>query len=113
MLFLQEKTEGFLLKIHVLPRSSKNSITGLHKDALKIKLTAPPVDNAANKMCLKFLAKCLNLPKTSLSIIKGKSSRTKQVLIKFNNNSISSISVAQKQKLREKIAALENFAKNC
>jgi len=110
MLFLQEKTEGYILKIRVLPRSSKNSITGLYKDALKIKLTAPPVDNAANKMCLKFLARRLNLPKTSLSIVKGESSRTKQVLIKFNNHSIS---VAKKQKFKEKIAALENFAKTC
>ncbi len=58
-------------------------IVGLHGDALKIKLKAPPVDGAANKMCIDFLAKFFQLPKSSLEITAGHTSRTKQVLIRF------------------------------
>jgi uncharacterized protein YggU (UPF0235/DUF167 family) len=56
-------------------------ISGLHDEALKIKLTAPPVDNAANRMCLKFLAKCLGVSKSSLKISAGHNSRRKQILL--------------------------------
>ncbi|MCG2759217.1 MAG: DUF167 domain-containing protein [Desulfobacteraceae bacterium] len=61
-------------------------ITGTYGDAIKIKLTAPPVDGAANKMCIKFLAKYLKVPKTSLEIISGHTSRTKHVLYKQEHN---------------------------
>ena len=74
--------EGLVFKVLVQPRSSKNMIAGLHNEALKIKLTAPPVDNAANQMCLKFLAKCLDVSKSSLEIIAGHSSRHKQILLR-------------------------------
>ena len=55
---------------------------GIYGDALKIKLTAPPVDNSANKMCIKFLAKRLGIAKSSLEIIKGHNSRSKQILLR-------------------------------
>jgi len=84
-LFLQENPQGIILKVFVQPKSSKNMITGIYSDALKIKLTAPPVDGAANKMCIKFLAKCLKVPKTSLEIISGHASRTKYLLYKQQN----------------------------
>ena len=86
MLFLQENPQGITLKVFVQPKSSKNMITGIYGDAIKIKLTAPPVDGAANKMCIKFLAKCLKVPKTSLEIISGHTSRTKCVLYKQKHN---------------------------
>lgn len=73
----------------IQPRSSKNSVVGLYGDALKIKLTAPPVEGAANKMCIEFLAKQLGVPKSTLSIISGHSSRTKQILIKNNDNMLN------------------------
>ncbi len=85
-LFLQENPQGIILKVFVQPKSSKNMITGIYSDALKIKLTAPPVDGAANKMCIKFLAKCLKVPKTSLEIISGHTSRTKYMLYKQKHN---------------------------
>ncbi|MBW2166389.1 MAG: DUF167 domain-containing protein [Deltaproteobacteria bacterium] len=65
MLFLQEKPQGIFFKVFVQPKSSKNMITGIYGDAIKIKLTAPPIDGAANKMCIKFLAKCFKIPKTT------------------------------------------------
>jgi len=86
MLFFHKNPKGITFKIFVQPKSSKNMITGIYGDALKIKLTAPPVDGAANKMCIKFLAKCLKVPKTSLEIISGHTSRTKYVLYKQKHN---------------------------
>jgi hypothetical protein len=85
MSWITEKPEGVVITIFVQPRASKNMIAGLHGDALKIKLTAPPVDNAANKMCVQFLAKCLDISKSSLEIISGQTSRTKQILVRDAN----------------------------
>lgn len=79
MLHIREKNDGIVFKVFVLPKSSKNMISGLYEDALKIKLTAPPVDGAANKMCLKFLSKCLKVSKSSLEIVSGHTGRSKQV----------------------------------
>ncbi|MBW1752297.1 MAG: DUF167 domain-containing protein, partial [Deltaproteobacteria bacterium] len=53
MLDIQENSDGITFKVYIQPRSSKNMIAGLHGDALKIKLKAPPVDGAANKMCIE------------------------------------------------------------
>ena len=85
-LFLQENPQSIVFKVFVQPKSSKNMITGTYGDAIKIKLTAPPVDGAANKMCIKFLAKWLKIPKTSLEIISGDTSRTKYLLYKQKHN---------------------------
>jgi uncharacterized protein (TIGR00251 family) len=57
-------------------------IVGLHGDSLKLKVTAPPVNEAANKMCVKFLAKRLSVSPSSLEIISGHASRTKKILLK-------------------------------
>ncbi len=84
-LFLKETSDGIAFNVFVQPRSSKNSIVGLYGDALKIKLTAPPVEGAANKMCIEFLAKQLDVPKSSLSIISGHSSRTKRILLSLDS----------------------------
>jgi len=82
-LAMRETDRGIAFKIFVQPKSSKNKIVGLHGDALKIKLTAPPVDGAANKMCVKYLAKCLKVPKSSMEIISGHTSRTKQIMLYY------------------------------
>ena len=86
---IKESQVGLILKILIQPRSSKNIIIGLHGNALKIKLTAPPVDGAANKMCVQYLAKSLKIPKSSLEIISGQTSRKKTVLIKYKNDNNS------------------------
>jgi hypothetical protein len=83
--YIRKSPKGFILKILVQPKSAKNQIVGLHGDELKIKLTAPPVDNAANRMCLQFLAKQLDIPKSAVEILTGHSSRHKQLLIKAAN----------------------------
>lgn len=70
-------------KIDVIihPKSSKNEIVGIHDGCLKIKLTAPPVDGKANAALIAFLAKKLDIPKSSISIIRGETSRRKTVQI--------------------------------
>ncbi len=89
MEFVRKNPQGVTFKVFVQPRSSKNMISGLYKDSLKIKLTAPPVEGAANKMCIKYLAKCLEVPKSSLEIISGHTSRTKKMLLRSKDGKVS------------------------
>jgi uncharacterized protein (TIGR00251 family) len=97
MFTITEKPYGLVFKVFVQPRSSENIIAGIYGDALKIRITAPPVAGAANKACLKFLAKSLSLPIRSLEILSGHSGRSKQVLIRYKD-----ISVAESEKKRIK-----------
>ena len=83
MQFFQETPQGIVIKIYVQPRSSRNRIIGLHGDALKIAIQAPPVDDAANRMCIEFLSKCLNLPRSAIEIIGGHTSRMKRILLRL------------------------------
>jgi hypothetical protein len=69
------------LSVRVQPRASRNEVTGLVGDMLKIKLTAPPVEGAANEACLDFLAKLLALAPSRLAITQGERSRNKVVRI--------------------------------
>jgi hypothetical protein len=78
---LRQHSAGLSFKIHVQPKSSRNRIAGLRGDALKINLTAPPVEGAANTMCVRYLAECLGLPRSAVAILSGHSSRTKHLLV--------------------------------
>lgn len=69
----------FAVKIH--PRARKNAITGKLGDALKLSLTAPPVEGKANQACIEFLANLLNLPRSSVTIASGQSSRNKVIRV--------------------------------
>lgn len=79
---IREKPDGLIFKIRVQPRSSRNQIAGSYGDALKINLTAPPVDNAANKACAVFLADLLSVAKSSITIVSGHTARNKQVMVR-------------------------------
>ena len=81
MLFIKNSSSGLLFKVHVQPRSSRNQVVGLHGDALKLKLTAPPVEGKANEACIGVLSEALGVPKSSLEIVSGQSSRLKQILL--------------------------------
>ena len=61
----------------IQPQSSKNEVTGVYNDALKIRLTSPPVDNKANKACMSFFAKWLGISASKISIVQGLSSKNK------------------------------------
>ena len=103
MLLIHEHPEGITFKIFVQPRSAKNTIVGLHDDALKLKLTAAPVDNAANKMCVKYLAKSLKVPMGSIEIVSGHGSRTKSILLRYENEGVSE---KAKRHLKARVTAL-------
>ena len=84
-------------------------IAGQHGDALKIKLTAPPVDDAANKMCVQYIAKCLKIPKSSIKIISGHTSRTKRLLLRYTNE--KNASNAEQNRIRSLISSLLDLKK--
>lgn len=79
---IRKTKEGLLLSVRVEPRSSKAMVVGPYGDTLKVKLTAPPVDDRANKQLLEVLARHFGVKKTDVSIIKGQHSKNKTVLIK-------------------------------
>ena len=89
---------GICFKIYVQPKASKNSIVGLHDDALKIRLTAPPVDGAANKLCIKYLSKLTGISKSAFEITSGLTSRTKHIRIHCFDGSPSRDKVIEKIK---------------
>ena len=70
------------LKVRLHPGARKNAITGMHDGAVKIALTAPPVDGKANDALITFLADLLHAPKSSISILSGHTSRQKTLAIK-------------------------------
>jgi len=85
MVTVIDHPEGISFKVFVQPRSSKNMIAGTYGESLKIKLTAPPVDNAANKMCVNFLSKILGVSKSSVQILSGHTNRNKKILVKLDH----------------------------
>ncbi|MCD4784502.1 MAG: DUF167 domain-containing protein [Candidatus Eremiobacteraeota bacterium] len=80
-LWIKETKGGILIKIHVSPRSSTNKITGLHGDALNVKLTSPAVEGKANKALISFLSDFFKIKKRQVSIKSGEKSRQKTVLL--------------------------------
>lgn len=70
-----------LLALHIQPGAKRTEIAGLHGEALKIRLAAPPVDGKANAALLAFLADTLDLPKAAVTLESGASSRQKRVRI--------------------------------
>jgi len=78
-------------------------LAGRHGDALKIKLTAPPIEGAANKLCITFLAKRLELPKSSLEIVSGHTGRTKRILVRPKGGKTDADAI---QDLKNRIKAL-------
>ena len=79
--FLRETSDGTLLSVKLQPRASKNEIGAPLGDDLKIKVTAPPVDAAANRALVEFLAEKLDCPRGRLELIRGHTSRHKTILL--------------------------------
>jgi uncharacterized protein (TIGR00251 family) len=74
---IEATATGVLINIYVAPRASSNKVVGAHNRELKIALTAPPVEGAANKALVEFVAKTLDVPKGSVSLVSGQASRHK------------------------------------
>ena len=82
MPWIKTAKDGVRLSIHLNPRASRDAIDGLHGEALKIKIKAPPVDGKANAYLLDFLAKTLGVSKASVSLERGETSREKTVVVR-------------------------------
>lgn len=78
---LRQAAAGVEVFLFVQPRASRNKVVGLQGEELKVALTAPPVDGAANKACCVFLAKLLGLPRSSVKLVSGETSRHKRLLL--------------------------------
>ena len=81
MVAIQNSPNGITFAVKVHPRAKKNAITGEVGDALKLALTAPPVDGKANAACIEFFAKLLNLPRSSVTIAAGQTRRNKVIRV--------------------------------
>ena len=69
------------LTLHVQPGASRTEVAGTHGDALKVRLTAPPVDGKANAELLRFLAEAFGVPRRNVTLVRGETSRAKVVRI--------------------------------
>jgi len=79
--FLQEKPDGVLLSIKLQPRSSSNQIGEALGAELRVKVTAPPVDSAANEALVRLLAEILDCPRNRVELLRGRTSRHKTVMV--------------------------------
>ena len=79
--YLRQTDAGVEVFLYIQPRASRNKIIGLQGEELKVALTAPPVDGAANKACCLFMAKLCSLPRSYVKIISGETSRHKRLLL--------------------------------
>ena len=92
---IKRNNDGLLVNIKIVPNSSKNDIV-IEDEFIKIKITAQPIEGKANKALTEFLSKRFKIPKTSIEIVKGETSKDKTILFKIQdeekiNNIISSL----------------------
>ncbi len=73
--------EKVRIRVRVQPRASRTEVAGEHGDAWKVRIAAPPVDGAANRELIRYLAKRIGVPPTRLRVARGERSRTKVVEI--------------------------------
>jgi len=79
--YLRIEKDGIILSVKVQPRASANSIEGPLGSELRIKVTAPPVDSAANEALIRFLSAHLGLPPNCIELLRGHTSRHKQLKV--------------------------------
>ena len=94
-LALTEGADGVTVALRVMPRAGRNAVEGVVEGALRVRVAAPPVDGAANKALLGFLASALGIPKRDLAIVTGERERQKRLRV-------AGLTVAQlRQRLRD------------
>ncbi len=81
MISIRDTPAGATFQVKVQPRAKKNAIAGEVGDALKLALTAPAIEGRANQACIAFLAELLNVPRSSVTIATGQSSRNKVIRV--------------------------------
>ena len=91
---IKETSNGLIIKLKIVPNSSRNELIK-EDDFLKVKVTAQPIDNKANKALVEFLAKQFKIPKSYIEIIKGNTSKEKTILISNINDTQRSFVISQ------------------
>jgi len=81
MVDLRQQGESVIFRVRVVPRASRDRIAGLHDGAVRIRLTAPPVEGAANEALVAFLSSVLHVAKRDIELVSGQSARNKVVSV--------------------------------
>ena len=81
---IKQTKDGLVLRIKISPNSKSNKII-LEEDFAKIKITAQPIEGKANKALIEFLSKKFKIPKTSIKILKGETSKEKTILFEITD----------------------------
>ena len=81
LLCLSPRADGVLLQLSVVPNARRTEVDGLHDGALRVRLAAPPIDGRANEALVGWLAKSLGVPRRDVEVLRGESSRRKQVAV--------------------------------
>lgn len=101
---IQELNDGITFPVRVQPRSSKNEIIGMQSGKLKVRLTSPPVENAANQLCIKLLSQWTGISKSKIRIISGLKNRNKKIKIDgINKNEFDIFIKSQATKALKKV----------
>jgi uncharacterized protein (TIGR00251 family) len=79
---MSQADQGIVINVQIQPRASKTECIGVHGNALKIRISAPPVEGLANEALCGYLAKALRIPKKSVVIFLGYKARHKRILLK-------------------------------
>lgn len=72
---------GAIIRLHLQPRASRTELCGINGDELKVRVTSPPVDDAANRLCTEYFARIFKTAKSNVTIISGHKSRHKRLFI--------------------------------
>jgi uncharacterized protein (TIGR00251 family) len=79
--YFREEPDGVTLFVKAQPRANTNEVVGVHGPELRVKVTAPPVDSAANEALVRFLAEELGLPRNQLQLVRGATARHKAIKV--------------------------------
>jgi uncharacterized protein (TIGR00251 family) len=78
---ITETVDGVIFTLYVQPRASRNELSGLCGNEIKLRLTSPPVEGSANKLCIEFLADLLGISRSRVKIMRGEKSRHKTIKV--------------------------------
>lgn len=82
---IKETPDGLLISLKIVPNSSKNCIV-IEDGFIKVKVTAQPIENKANKALIEFLSKEFKIPKTSITIVRGDTAKEKTLSFKISDD---------------------------
>ena len=91
---IKRTDSGIIINLKIIPNSSKNDIV-LEEEFIKVKITAQPIEGKANKALIEFLSKTFKIPKTSVEILKGESSKEKKILLNVRDSEKQDIIISK------------------